>query len=109
MLHLLERLSPICSSRGAGLKSRISFFGISSILPRGVHRIVCGCVGSDRALLVRMTWLWPSLLGLSRVVQCPTRSCAGIAQGLGPLALENLALSQGGPQLAVSCANSSGG
>jgi Integrase core domain len=25
--------------------------------------------GSDRALLVWMTWLWPSLLGLSRVVQ----------------------------------------
>jgi hypothetical protein len=24
---------------------------------------------SDRALLVWMTWLWPSLLGLSRVVQ----------------------------------------
>jgi hypothetical protein len=25
--------------------------------------------GSDRALLVWMTWLWPSLLGLSRVVR----------------------------------------
>jgi hypothetical protein len=25
--------------------------------------------GSDRALMVWMTWLWPSLLGLSRVVQ----------------------------------------
>ena len=25
--------------------------------------------GSDRALLVWMTWLWPSLVGLSRVVQ----------------------------------------
>src|SRR5260370_4035427 len=28
--------------------------------------------GSDRALLVWMTWLWPSLLGLSRVVQPDT-------------------------------------
>jgi hypothetical protein len=28
--------------------------------------------GSDRALLVWMTWLWPSLLGLSRVVQPAT-------------------------------------
>jgi hypothetical protein len=28
--------------------------------------------GSDRALLVWMTWLWPSLLGLSRVVQADT-------------------------------------
>jgi hypothetical protein len=25
--------------------------------------------GSDRALLVWMTWLWPSLLGLSRVAR----------------------------------------
>src|SRR5438552_13322582 len=31
------------------------------------HRLRLG--GSDRALLVWMTWLWPSLLGLSRVVQ----------------------------------------
>jgi hypothetical protein len=28
--------------------------------------------GSDRALLVWMTWLWPSLLGLARVVQPDT-------------------------------------
>ena len=28
--------------------------------------------GGDRALLVWMTWLWPSLLGLSRVVQADT-------------------------------------
>ena len=28
--------------------------------------------GSDRALLVWMTWLWPSLLGLSRLVQPDT-------------------------------------
>jgi hypothetical protein len=28
--------------------------------------------GSDRALLVWMTWLWPSLLDLSRVVQPDT-------------------------------------
>src|ERR1700730_16853761 len=28
--------------------------------------------GTDRALLVWMTWLWPSLLGLSRVVQPDT-------------------------------------
>jgi hypothetical protein len=28
--------------------------------------------GGDRALLVWMTWLWPSLLGLSRVVQPDT-------------------------------------
>ena len=28
--------------------------------------------GSDRALMVLMTWLWPSLLGLSRIVQPDT-------------------------------------
>jgi hypothetical protein len=28
--------------------------------------------GSDRALLVWMTWLWPSLLGLSHIVQPAT-------------------------------------
>jgi hypothetical protein len=42
--------------------------------------------GSDRALLVWMTWLWPSLLGLSRVSLTP--SCGGIVRGFGPLALE---------------------
>jgi hypothetical protein len=41
--------------------------------------------GSDRALLVWMTWLWPRLLGLSRVVQ---PACGGIEQGSGLLALE---------------------
>jgi hypothetical protein len=34
--------------------------------------------GSDRALLVWMTWLWPSLLG----------SCGGIEQGFGPIGAE---------------------
>src|SRR5229473_5805671 len=36
----------------------------------GPHRLRLR--GSDRALLVWMTWLWPSLLGLSRVVQPDT-------------------------------------
>jgi len=36
----LGRLSPTCSGRGAGLKSRTSFSGISSILLWGVHRTV---------------------------------------------------------------------
>jgi hypothetical protein len=33
---------------------------------------ICIVSLSDRALLVWMTWLWPSLLGLSRVVQPDT-------------------------------------
>src|SRR5262249_57282322 len=36
--------------------------------------------GSDRALLVWMTWLWPTRASFSL-----TRSCAGIAQGFGPI------------------------
>ena len=64
--------------------------------------------GSDRAVLVWMTWLWPSLLGLSRVVQ-PDQSCGGTAQGFGPIGAGNLAVGQGDPELAVSCANSSNG
>src|SRR5215467_11704964 len=39
-------------------------------LRRAPHRLLLR--GSDRALLVWMTWLWPSLLGLSRVVQPDT-------------------------------------
>ena len=39
-------------------------------LRRAPHRLRLS--GSDRALLVWMTWLWPSLLGLSRVVQPDT-------------------------------------
>jgi hypothetical protein len=39
-------------------------------LRRAPHRLRLS--GSDRALLVWMTWLWPSLLGLSRVVQPET-------------------------------------
>src|ERR1700730_14223613 len=63
--------------------------------------------GSDRALLVWITWLWPSLV-------CPasfslTRSCGGIEQGFGPTGAGNLAVGQEGPDLAVSYANSSNG
>ena len=70
----------------AGLEFRISFLGISSILPCGVHRLRLR--KSDRALLAWMTWLWPSLLGLSRVVQPDTILRWPIGAG-------NLVLSQG--------------
>ena len=43
---------------------------LSIALRRAPHRVhLRGC---DRALLVWLTWLWPSLLGLSRVVQPET-------------------------------------
>src|SRR6266581_8264277 len=43
---------------------------LSIALRRAPHRVhLRGC---DRALLVWLTWLWPGLLGLSRVVQPET-------------------------------------
>src|SRR5262249_25599716 len=38
-----------------------------------------------------------------------TRSCGGIAQDFGPIGAGNLVVGQEGPELAVSCANSSNG
>jgi hypothetical protein len=59
--------------------------------------------GSERALLVWMPWLWPSLLGLSRVSLA--RSCDGIEPGFEPIGAGNLAASQGDPESALSCGN----
>src|SRR5947207_4414731 len=44
--------------------------------------------GSDRALMVWMTRLWPSLLALARVVQRPP-SCGGIGQCSRPTGAGN--------------------
>src|ERR1700704_6487980 len=52
--------------------------------------------GSDRALLVLMTRLWPSLLSLARVVSRP-RSCGGIGRGLGPIGAGNPEVGQEDP------------
>src|SRR5262245_9641219 len=62
--------------------------------------------GSDRALLILMTWLWPSLLSLSRIVQ-PDTILRWHRAGFGPIGAGNLGVGQEGPELAVSCANSS--
>jgi hypothetical protein len=67
----LGRMSPTCSSRGAGLKSRTFFcHQLNIALRRRPPRLRLR--GSDRALLVLMTRLWPSLLGLARVVKPAT-------------------------------------
>jgi hypothetical protein len=42
ILCLLTTFATDLSDRGASLKSRTCFFGISSILLYGVHRGVCG-------------------------------------------------------------------
>src|SRR6058998_1331710 len=54
--------------------------------------------GSDRALLVWMTWLWPGLLGLSQSFSLP-RSCGGIEQGFGPIGAGSLAGRPGRPKV----------
>jgi len=56
----------------------------------------------DLARILRGCSVWPALLSL-------TRSCGGIEQGFGPIGAGDLAVSQGGPELAVSCATSSDG
>ena len=65
-----ECLSRIYSSRGAGLKPRICFSVISSPLLCGERHLVLR--SSDRALLIWMTQIWPSLLGAAQVVQPET-------------------------------------
>src|SRR5262249_39088047 len=56
----------------------------------------------DRALMVWMTRMWPSLLGLTRVVQ-------GIDPDLGFTGAGNLELGREGPEPSARCAISSGG
>jgi len=58
-------------------------------LRRVPHRLQLS--GSDRALMVWMTWLWPGLLGLSASFSL-TLSCGGIGQGFGPIGAGNLAV-----------------
>ena len=61
----LGRLSPTCSSRGADLKSKIFFFGISSILPR--DRGDCAPLPGSRDAMVAVCRL---LHKLKRFLPC---------------------------------------
>jgi hypothetical protein len=63
--------------------------------------------GSDRALMVWMTRVWPSLLDLSPASFSLTRSCGGIERVSGLLALEILAVNRAGPKSNRNYANSS--
>src|SRR5712672_876774 len=63
---------------------------------------------SDRVLMVWMTWLWPSLHGLSHVVQ-PDTILRWHRAGFRVYWRWKLQVDQEGPELAVSCANSSNG
>ena len=64
--------------------------------------------GSDRAVMVWMTRVWPSVLGLSRGFSL-TRSCGGIEQGFGPIGAGNLAPWEAGRKSMRICARLSGG
>jgi hypothetical protein len=67
---------------------------LNVVLRRAPHRLrLRRC---DRALLVLMTWLWPSLLSLSRLFSL-TLFCGGIEAGFGPIGAGNLGVGRGGP------------
>jgi hypothetical protein len=54
---------------------------LNIVLRRAPHRLRLRT--SDRTLLVLMTWLWPSLLGLSRVVKpvCVPKTSSALISG----------------------------
>ena len=58
--------------------------------------------GSDRALLIGMTRLWPNLRGMTQVVQ--PEACGGIARASKSSGAGNLEIGQGDRGLIVACA-----
>jgi hypothetical protein len=62
--------------------------------------------GSDRALMVWMTRLWPSLLAWLELCS-PPPSCGGIGPGSGPTGAGNPKVGLGGQGSSMSCAISS--
>ena len=75
MLAILQLLGTVVanlfrSSRQLEVENLFLRHQLNIALRRVPHRLQLR--GSDRALLVWMTWLWPSLLDLSRVVQPDT-------------------------------------
>ena len=72
ILHLLGTLvvSLFKSRRRLEVENLFLRHQLNIALRRAPHRLRLR--GSDRALLVVMTWLWPNLLGVARVVQPDT-------------------------------------
>jgi hypothetical protein len=62
--------------------------------------------GSDRALIALMTWLWPSLLGLSRIVR-PDTILRWHRAGFRPIGAGDRAVGKGGLESTASYASSS--
>ena len=63
--------------------------------------------GSDRALLVWMSWVWPCLLGLARVVQ-PDTIVQWHREGFAPIGAGNPKVGREDPGSSVSYVISSG-
>jgi len=72
LLHLFGTLvaNRLKSRRRLEIENLYLRHQLNIAMRRTAHRLRLR--GTDRALLVWMTWLWPSLLGLSRVVQPDT-------------------------------------
>ena len=72
VLHLLGKfvVNLFRSRRRLEVENLFLRHQLNIALRRAPHRLWLR--GSDRALLVWMTWRWPSLLGMSRIVQPDT-------------------------------------
>ena len=79
-------VNPFRSRRRVEIENLFLRHQLNIALRRAPHRLRLRA--SDRTLLVLMTWLWPGLIGLSRVVQPDT--IPAVASGRVPdlLALE---------------------
>jgi len=101
MLHLLGTFvaNLFKSQRPLELENLFLRHQLNIALRRAPHLRLRGGV---RASLVWMTWLWPSLLGLSRVVQ-PDTILRWHRVGFAAIGAKNLAADKGGRGLAVSC------
>src|SRR5215470_13197213 len=111
MLAILQLLGTLIASlfrsrRRLDVENLFFHHQLNIALRRAPHRLQLR--GSDRALLVWMVWLWPGLLGLSRIVQPETILRWHRAGFLAYWRWKSRGRA-GGPELAVNCANSSDG
>src|SRR5262245_22885373 len=109
MLHLLGTFvgNLFKSRRRLEVENLFLRHQLNIALRRSPHRLRLR--RSDRALLVWMTWLWPRACSVCPASFSLTQFCGGIEPGFGRIGAGNLTLGQGGPELAVNCANSSNG
>ena len=85
ILHLLGILvaNLIKSRQRLEIENLFLRHQLNIALRLGPHRPRLG--NSDRALMVWLICLWPSLIGLAPAWWSPIPSCDGIEQGFGPI------------------------